>query len=71
MFGARLRYFRKKQKISQQQLGQMIDKPQTTISDWENDKYFPGIDEAVRLARALGVSIDELLDEPSAKAVGQ
>jgi len=71
LFGTNLRYFRKKQKISQQELGQLIDKPQTTISDWENGKYLPDIDDAVKIASALGVSVSELLGETQPKAVGE
>lgn len=63
MFGMRLRYFRKKQKMSQQELGQMINKPQTTISDWETGKLLPDISEAVKLAAALGVKVTDLLEE--------
>lgn len=71
VFGTKLRYFRKKQKISQQELGQLIDKPQTTISDWENGKYLPDIDDAVKVASALGVSVSDLLGENQSKAVGE
>ncbi|WP_353928515.1 helix-turn-helix transcriptional regulator [Desulfofundulus kuznetsovii] len=60
-FGARLRYLRKERKLSQQELGQMIGKPQTTISDWENGKFLPDIDEAVEIAKAFGLTISEFL----------
>jgi ribosome-binding protein aMBF1 (putative translation factor) len=42
----------------------MIGKPQTTISDWENEKTLPDVDEAVKLVAALGITITELLNEP-------
>jgi transcriptional regulator with XRE-family HTH domain len=71
MFGVRARYFRKKRGLSQQELSQMIDKPQTTISDWENGKYLPDVNDAVKLATALGVNLTDLLDEPPARAAGE
>ena len=71
-FGQRLRYFRKKQRLSQRALGKIIDKPQTTISDWEVGKTLPNIIEALRIATALDVSLVELLEyEDSAKVVGE
>jgi len=62
--GVNIRCFRKKLNLSQQELGQMISKPQTTISDWENEKTLPDVDEAVKLVAALGITITELLNEP-------
>ncbi len=64
MFGTKMRYLRKKIKLSQQKLGEEINIPQTTISDWENNKYLPNINEAVKLAAALGVSVAELIEQP-------
>ncbi|SFH22140.1 Helix-turn-helix [Desulfotomaculum arcticum] len=63
MFGAQLRYFRKKQKLSQLELGRLVNKPQTTISDWETGKLLPDINEAVKLAATLGVKLTDLLEE--------
>ena len=66
MFGTKIRYLRKKLNLSQQKLGEKINIPQTTISDWENNKYLPDINEAVKLAAALGVSVTELLEQQEA-----
>ncbi|MFA7136194.1 MAG: helix-turn-helix transcriptional regulator [Bacteroidales bacterium] len=63
MFGTKLRYLRKQLNISQQKLGEETGIPQTTISDWENNKYLPNINEAVKLAAALGVTLTELLEK--------
>lgn len=63
MYGSRIRYFRKKKRLSQQELGQIINKPQTTISDWENEKTLPDLNEAVQLAIALDIPITELTGE--------
>lgn len=65
MFGKRLRNYRKRRKLSQQVLGQMINKPQTTISDWETGKLLPDIGEAVKIAAALDVRVTDLLEGDS------
>lgn len=71
MFGKRLRNYRKRQKLSQQVLGQMINKPQTTISDWETGKLLPDIGEAVKIAAVLDVGITDLLGESRGREVGE
>lgn len=71
MFGKRLRIYRKRQKLSQQVLGQIINKPQTTISDWETGKLLPDIGEVVKIAVALDVKVTDLLDVTSDRVVGE
>jgi len=61
--GARLRGMRKVAKESQIGLSIKTGIPQTTISDWENDKSEPTASDIVKLATALGVTITELLGE--------
>ncbi|GAW28559.1 helix-turn-helix domain-containing protein [Carboxydocella sp. ULO1] len=62
-FGSKLRHWRKYRKMTQQELGKITGIAQTTISDWENDKFLPDIDAAVKLATALGVSLAELIED--------
>lgn len=62
-FGSRLRYYRKKQRLSQHALGGIINKPQTTISDWEVGKTLPNVIEALKIADALEVPLDKLLKD--------
>lgn len=61
--GVRIRNLRLERKMSQTELGKKALIPQTTISDWENSKSYPNVEEAKRLARALGVTVAELLDD--------
>ena len=68
MFGEKLRYLRKQLKISQKKLGDKISTPQSTISDWENTKYLPKINEALKLAAGLGISVLELLEKSECKS---
>lgn len=63
MFGTKLRYLRKRLKISQKKFGEIINTPQSTISDWENNKYLPDINEATKIAAGLGIPITELLEK--------
>jgi len=42
--------------------------PVGTLKDWEQDRRVPGFDVACRLAKVLGVSLDELAVEPEEPA---
>ena len=52
-FGENLKKIRKGKRISQTKLFSETGFPQTTISDWENDKYLPDVMEALKLGRGL------------------
>ncbi|MHB8156387.1 MAG: helix-turn-helix transcriptional regulator [Desulfocucumaceae bacterium] len=49
----------------------MINKPQTTISDWETGKLLPDIGEAVKIATALHIRVTDLLEETQGRMVGE
>ena len=57
----RLKELRKKNKLTQQQLAEMLGITQATLSGWENEKF--GIDNGslVKCAKILNVSTDYLL----------
>jgi transcriptional regulator with XRE-family HTH domain len=60
-FGEKLRRFRKARNLSQAQLGSKAKTNQGHIADLENSRIInPGSDLMSRLARALGISIEEL-----------
>lgn len=61
-FGQILKKIRAAKKISQTELSKKTGFPQTTISDWENDKYLPDVMEGLILARVLGVTLADLLE---------
>ncbi|MCC5465775.1 helix-turn-helix domain-containing protein [Pelosinus baikalensis] len=61
-FGENLRKIRKGKRISQTKLFSETGFPQTTISDWENDKYLPDVMEALKLAAVLKVTLSKLLN---------
>ena len=61
-FGERIRRLRKKTGLTQEQLAEAVGVNPITISWWENDKYLPQTQNVKALAKALGVSEAELLN---------
>lgn len=61
MFGKRLASFRRKKKISQKELGEMLNLSQRAISRYENGETEPDIRTLIKMAEIFDVSIDTLL----------
>jgi len=62
-FGQRLKGYRKAKNLTQQELAEQIGVSDKTVSRWESDGGYPDVTTLVPLARALGVTVDDLLDE--------
>ena len=62
-FGERLKTCRKAKGLTQQALAEKIGVSDKTVSRWESDGGYPDVPTLVPLARALGVTVDELLDD--------
>ena len=60
-FQNRLYELRKKAGLSQEGLADLLGVTRQAVSKWELDDALPDTDKLVPLARALGVSVDELL----------
>ncbi len=60
-FGERLLRLRRDRGLTQGQLAELVDSSQRAISSYETVLDFPPTQVVVELARALGVSTDELL----------
>lgn len=60
-FAQRLRQFRKAKNLTQQELADRLGVSNKSVSRWESGSY-PDVGTLVALARALGVTVDELLD---------
>lgn len=60
-FAQRLRQYRKDKGMTQQELADKLGVSNKTVSRWESGSY-PDVATLVALARALGVTVDELLD---------
>ena len=63
-FGNRLRALRKKSGLTQEELADALSVSYMTIRRWENEKTTPRMDDIKALAKALGVSEADLLNEP-------
>ncbi len=61
--GEKLQYYRKKEKMSQEELGGKLLVSRQTISLWETGQTLPTLDNLIKLKEIFKVSIDELLCE--------
>lgn len=61
LFPTRLRYLRQKNGLSQKALAEKLNYRYTAISNYENGKNEPGLNDLMKLARAFGVSVDFLI----------
>lgn len=59
--GATIKTLREKKKYTQKQLGEILDVSDKTISKWETEKGLPDLTLIEPLAKALGISVAELL----------
>lgn len=56
----RLREFRKNQGMTQMQIADVLRWQQTLVSQYERGVHTPSLHNAIRLARALGTTVEEL-----------
>lgn len=68
---ARLARYREARKLSQNQLARITGIAQTTISAIERGEADPRLRTVIILSRALGVSIDELVQDEIANLSAQ
>lgn len=61
--GEKIQFYRKKNGMSQEELGQKLLVSRQTVSLWETGQTLPTIDNLIRLREIFGVSVDELLCE--------
>jgi transcriptional regulator with XRE-family HTH domain len=63
VFGARLKHYRKAMQLKQEVIAQAIGCSKSTISEIENGKHPPHLDNAVAIADFFGLSLDALVKE--------
>lgn len=65
----KIQYYRKKNKLSQEELAARVGVSRQAVSKWELGDATPEVDKLVALAKAFGVTTDELLSskEPEAE----
>ncbi|MTQ97286.1 helix-turn-helix domain-containing protein [Pseudoflavonifractor sp. BIOML-A6] len=61
-FSERLKKYRREKNLTQQELADLLQVSNKTVSRWESGGGYPDVPMLVPLARALGVSVDDLLD---------
>lgn len=59
--GNRIKKFRKKTNLSQEELADKVYTSRQTISNWENDKTYPDINSLKLLSNVFDVSLDNLI----------
>lgn len=70
-FGAKIADLRKKKGLTQTQLAEMLNISNKTVSRWETGEGYPEITLLSPLAKALGVTVDNLLSEASSESFGK
>lgn len=59
--GKKIAQLRKEKGLTQEELSQMMEVSAQAVSKWENDQTCPDIASLPKLAKVLGVTVDELL----------
>lgn len=59
--GESIKYARKNAKLTQAELGKLIGTSHAAISFWENGVNIPNVLDCLKMAKALGITIDELV----------
>ena len=60
--GENILNYRKKNGLSQEKLGEIVEVTRQTISNWELNQTAPNPEQLKLLSKALNVSVDELVD---------
>lgn len=61
--GQKLTFYRKKQGLTQQQLGDIINVTAQAVSKWENDQAEPDLRTLMKLSELYGTTLDALVSE--------
>lgn len=63
-FSSRLRITRRRRKLTQQALAELVGVTTSSIGMYETARRMPGLDVVSALASALDISLDELIPGP-------
>lgn len=61
-FQDNVKRLRDEKRYTQAELGELVGVAQQVIADYEGGKYRPSIETGVRLANALGTTVERLVD---------
>ena len=67
--GENIAAYRKQNRLTQERLAEICGVSPQAVSKWENDVSYPDITLLKSIARAFGISVDELLDDGITPAV--
>ena len=70
-FGDNIGYYRKKLKITQEELAERLYVSRQTVSRWETDSTFPDIDTVVSMCDLFGCDMDTLVRGDARSAGGE
>ncbi|MCC9684267.1 helix-turn-helix transcriptional regulator, partial [Streptococcus agalactiae] len=60
-FGEQVKQLRKKNQITQQEMGERLGISRQAISHWENDRNLPDIEMLILISQSFNISLDELI----------
>lgn len=60
--GKFIEFLRKKNGLTQKELGKLVGVEHKVVSKWENNVYLPDIPMLANISKALGVTVDELVN---------
>lgn len=70
--GHKIKFYRAKHKISQEELADRVDISSKTISNIERNEVVPNLKQILNIAEVFGISLDELFnDVVASKSVSQ
>lgn len=61
-FGENLKYFRKLNKISQQEFATKMQTTQQRVSEWERDKVEPSLYNILKILKVFDITFEELTE---------
>ncbi len=64
MIGRNLQYLRKQRGLTQEKLADLVNVARQTVVKWESGESAPDLEMADKLARALEVTLDDLVNTP-------
>ena len=70
MIGKNLQKLRKQSGLTQEMLAERVGVARQTIAKWETEESAPDLGTAGKIAEALGVSLDDLVNAPESELDG-
>ena len=62
-FNEKLQYLRKENKLSQEQLADMLDVTRQSVSKWESGTTYPEMDKLITMCKIFKCSLDDLTND--------